>query len=141
VQETTLHSETDADARISMAEPDRVDQTLDWGGSRMADGAAFADANSENPIRISKQWQQIDGQFWLIEAAVYGELDPLLQDLPVRTASLRIKSKDSPSGRRAARTPPQRSGFARSPENNRIQVASARVGSRSEPRVVLDYVL
>jgi hypothetical protein len=117
-----------------------ADQTLDWGGSRMGQGIAFADANSENSVSVSKEWQTIDEQSWLIEAVVYGELAPLLQDLPVKTASLSPKNRKSPSGMRAGRTPPQREEFARS-DGERIRRASLRVARSSPPQVVLDYVM
>jgi hypothetical protein len=107
----------------------------------MGKGVAFADSNSENSVSVSKEWQQIDGQSWLIEAAVYGELAPLLQDLPVKTASLNPKNKKSASGMRAGRTPPQRDEFARSDSRERIRRASLRAARSSPPQVALDYVM
>ena len=56
------------------------DDELNFGTMLLASGSAFlADAaGNQKSVRVARQWQETEGQVWLIESAPYSELKPLL---------------------------------------------------------------
>ena len=70
--------------------PDEADPVLQFGSTMEMDaGQAFIEAEPMNRVRVFKQWRQNGSSQWLIEAARYRDLLPLLQALPVKTAALK----------------------------------------------------
>ncbi|MCW5553765.1 MAG: hypothetical protein KIS67_16605 [Verrucomicrobiae bacterium] len=117
-----------------------TDERVDFGVMRMewGSGKAFAEPGAGSTIRIFKEWQKLEGRQFLIESASYGELMPLLESLPVKTAAL---DAPAPAARVAwHRAPPARPASGRITEAQSIQMAQLKPPSRSGV-VVLDYVI
>lgn len=140
IETVVIRSETNETVRAQMLEPDQVDQRLDFGAMRMdaGSGKAFVEPESGNAVRILKEWKEIGGRRFLIESATYEELAPLLDSLPLKTASVDLESR--PGRLLATRTPPTRSRPGASGGERTIQLASAGVNP-PVPTVVLDYQL
>ncbi len=139
VRSVLLQAETNAVLRATMAEPDTVDQFLGWGSMRMTRGKTFAEGQAGRSAVVFKQWLQSGGRSFLVEAATYASLQPLLDALPAtRTAAL--EPKQSSTRLFAGRAPPQR---VQPRENRAVQIAKlGAAGTRpTGPQVVLDYVL
>jgi alpha-tubulin suppressor-like RCC1 family protein len=89
--ETVVWVEPDPVARAVMAEPDLVDNTLDFGAMRMIPGKAFLlSAANGNPspggdipgsVPVFKQWLQTEQESWLIEAVEYSAVQDKLSQL------------------------------------------------------------
>lgn len=71
IQTAVVRCETNATVRARMAEPDLLDQRLDFGVMRMDlhSGKAFAEPALENPARVLKEWKEIGGRRFLIESS------------------------------------------------------------------------
>jgi hypothetical protein len=74
-------------------EENLVDERLSFGAMRMVEGKSFALGESDLDVPTGKTWETLRGsegeaRQFLIEATPYRLLKPLLDALPVRTASL-----------------------------------------------------
>jgi hypothetical protein len=107
VQSTVLSAETDALARQVMAEPDFIDQTIDFGSASMSRGKAFAlgDApESSESIRVAKEWgTSAKGDRFLIESIEYPSAEPILKSLPPNNAGLGHKKNATVAARKLKR--------------------------------------
>jgi len=139
VRSVLLQTETNAALRATMAEPDTVDQLLGWGTMRMTRGKTFVEAQAGRSAVVFKEWMQSGGRSFLVEAATYASLQPLLDALPA-TGTAALKPKQPATRLLAERAPPQR---VQPRENRAVQIA--RLGAAGTkptgPQVVLDYVL
>ncbi len=136
IHAVVLKAETNAVLRATMVEPDEVDQILNFGGDmQMPTGRAFMDgADGGKDVRVFKQWMQTpDGKKYLIEAASYSELKPLLDTLPLA----QVLDRDAPL--LAGHVPPRRVQPAKTGE---FQIAQADPAKRTAAaaQVVWDYV-
>jgi hypothetical protein len=141
-QRIVLKTETNAALRATMAEPDVVDHVLKFGSEmQIGPGSAFTEGEPHRSAPVFKQWQQIGGKRFLIEAIRYRELLPLLAVLPVKSASL--DTGNSTSNLAANRVPPKRAKSSRLGETKTVLMAKLdrAAVSPAGPRVVLDYPL
>ncbi len=83
-----LRQETRPERRARRAEPDFVDEWLDFGPMSMGVGRAFLPATRDGQalesesLPMAKRWDIIEGRTFLFEAAEYEGLEPLLASLP-----------------------------------------------------------
>jgi len=96
-----LKQETDAALRQSMAEPDLIDETLDFGDAWFPlgrafewDGAtrsdtntpaeirAFNPASDTNQVAVAKRWLSVDQRKLLVESVDWSDIAPRLDALP-----------------------------------------------------------
>jgi hypothetical protein len=89
VTETILVTETDPQKRAAKHEPDFSDQMLTWPTMIIGPGKAFAEDESAAapsllppPLLVGKRLQTIAGRTLLFEAVAFGDLQPLLDQLP-----------------------------------------------------------
>src|SRR5439155_12613242 len=99
IQTVVLSEVEDPIARAGMVEPDFTEQSLSFGQVQLGTGKAFADdsdpsAAAAGAVAISKRWQVIDGRTFLLEAAQYPAVQPLLEKLPETAAVIRNSKKD-----------------------------------------------
>jgi len=68
------------------------DEELHFGTMLLGSGSAFlADApGNQNSVRVARQWQEADGNVWLIESAPYSELKPLIAAMAGKAQARRI---------------------------------------------------
>ncbi len=138
IHSTVVLSETNQVLRAAMAEPDQVDQLLDFGGFKMVRGKTFVEGRAAKSVPVYKEWSQTEGRTFLVEAVTYGWLAPLLESLPASTIAAN-KGKKSSTRMLADRSPPKR---ARSARNARTLIAAADL-PKPDPSVspvVLDYM-
>jgi hypothetical protein len=139
VRTTVLQAERDPGARARMADPDTVDQFLDWGAMKMVRGKAFVEGAPNKAVPVFKEWMQAGGRRFLIEAVTYGDLEPLLTKLP-STKTAALKPANAAHRLLANRTPPERTarGGDKTFHLAKLESAKSRV---SMPQVILDYDL
>ncbi len=136
---TVLREESDPVLRSAMAEPDVVDEALDFGELKFASGRAFAEAMEGEAVGVAKRFFREEGRSFLIESCGWEELEPLLLQLPVTDLRAEVGEADAagtlaglvPGPRRA---PPAPTG-GKAPE-----VLLARNLEQGQPGVVLDFV-
>ncbi|MBI3192549.1 MAG: hypothetical protein HYZ36_07785, partial [Pedosphaera parvula] len=134
-----LSKEVDPEKRKALAEPDVLDDTIDFPTIQIGSGRAFA-LSEEQPeidpgqgVAVAKSWQTIEGRTVLFEEVSYGELKPALEKLPARPqANVGGKRKPVASLKRAL--PQVR--LAKKDTAKVIQVAEARLPNKG---VVVDY--
>lgn len=124
------------------AEPERVDQRIDFGPMSMelCSGRAFSESEPDQNALIRKEWKESEGRRFLIESARYVELAPLLESLPVRTAAA-LESKQATSRYAANAVPPQRSQAGTRIGGFEIAKVADATSAAASPRAVLDYVI
>jgi hypothetical protein len=86
-----LRQEEDPQVRLTMAEPDLVDYSLDFGETRIGSGKAFAIDLAANPgpyrkLPVAKDWTAAEGRIFLIESVEYPPIQTLLGVLPAAAA-------------------------------------------------------
>lgn len=147
-QRIVLETETNAAVRATMADPDEVDHVLKFGGEmQIGPGRAFIEDEPGKATRIFKQWQRIGDRRFLIEATRYGDLLPLLEALPVKTAAL--ETGEPTSTLAANRLPPKRAKASAMGTAAGTNATNTTMMARldptktmpSSPRVILDYVV
>jgi len=138
VRERVVKRETNPVLRERMAEPDVVDQHLDFGELKLpVAGKAYLEAEGETmdkPINVYKRWLKLDnGRRFLVETIPMATLQPLFSMLPDSRTPF-----DAPANERyyAGRQPPKPALAQRNGES--ILLASLN-GSRQGPQLVLDY--
>jgi hypothetical protein len=88
-----IASESNLTLRASMAEPDLVDEGLDFGEMHMFQGRAFQESSartnfpSPRGIAVAKRWIDIDGRTVLVEAIPWNKASAEMARLPQRLAS------------------------------------------------------
>jgi hypothetical protein len=139
IQEAVIGGESDPRLRPLMAEPDLIDQTIDFGAMRIGQGKAFAlpdDPASVIPksVPVAKHWETIDGRTFLFEAVPYSEIEMFLKDLPApnqaNNATNRVKSLAS-----VVRKLPK---LSEAKNTGPVHVAQATARTKG---VVLDYTI
>lgn len=141
-QRTVLKTETNAVLRATMADPDEVDHVLKFGSEmQIGPGGAFIESDPHQSARVFKQRQRIGDRRFLIEAIPYRKLLPLLEALPLKSASLDIGT--SSSSLAVNRIPPERAKASAHGETKVVLMAKLNGTSAlpGGPRVVLDYPL
>jgi hypothetical protein len=127
-----------------------VDETLSFGALRIVQGRSFALGEPDLGVPTGKTWKTLRDaedkpRQFLIEGTPYRLLKPLLDALPVRTASLSPREPRSlqASLQQLKGTPLSPSEGIRkpyAPGASRL-MAKARTAINSEPGVVLDYLI
>ena len=89
VTETVLVAEADPQKRAAKHEPDFSDQMLTWPTMLIGPGKAFAENEPADaptllppPLMVGKRLETIAGRTLLFEAVSFGDLQPLLDNLP-----------------------------------------------------------
>ena len=99
-----LQRENDPAARQQRAEPDLIDQRLDFGVMKMEQGQAFplgeTDPFSGDTVPTGKSLERIDGRVFLIEKVDYRDVRAHLEQLPQRAAAGVKVGPPSPQPRR-----------------------------------------
>jgi len=100
-----LKQENDPVARQQMAEPDLIDQRLDFGVMKFEAGHAFPldgnDPFDDAGVATGKSLERIDGRVFLIEKVDYRDIRGQLQALPQQAAAgPRRKAVDPVTGRK-----------------------------------------
>jgi hypothetical protein len=118
-REMTLHKEGSEPRRSQMAEPDLVDELLDFGSLQFTRGKAFVRGEEAENFGVAKRWTEQDGRTVLVEG---------VQLEPITPALARINALSNPGQQRSANTAQGRV-FPQKPskENNpadRIHLAS-----------------
>lgn len=138
-----LKQEQDPQARLSMKEPDLIDQRLDFGGLHIGQGQAFPlgatpDLFDESAVPTGKSLENIDGRLVLIEKVNYTAVREHLGRLP-KSASLNRQRRiglPDPGQTMQARVLPSRPAGEPGKWTRKLQA------SITPPRAgyVLDYV-
>jgi hypothetical protein len=94
-QERDLYIEQDANVRASMASPDIIDYTLDWGDYVMGPGRAYTTSPNAGGggVAVEKDFVTTSGRQFLVETIPLRSILGQLQSLPptkVKTASLKL---------------------------------------------------
>ena len=92
IRATIVGGETHPERRAQMAEPDVVDQFLDFGGSVMPRGKALAEGEGEEPgnaLPVYKQWlRDPGGRVCLLESCSYGGVAAAVEETARQQAGL-----------------------------------------------------
>lgn len=135
IKSRVISSVDDPSLRSLMAEPDVIEDTLDFGVMKIPMGRAYAGKATsirKSSVRVPKRWHTVDGRTFLVESISLAELQPLFAGLP------NWQPKDNTENRvmTAGLTPP--APVLVNPGTNVILTAS--LGRKpSEEGVVLDY--
>lgn len=136
-----VHEEEDPAKRARMAQPDLINEDLNFGAMQMRLGHAFAVGNAEpeltNPLRVpvAKHWIEAAGRALLLEQVQYTTLQPLFEGLP-RASVDRKRQREFAHFKELLQRNPKRQRAA----EGRIQLASA-PKSIAQRGVVIDWVL
>jgi hypothetical protein len=101
INSKVMRAETDAVKRTVMAEPDLIDDTVNFGSMQIGYGRAFGlwdqDENLKpgRGVTMSKRWQKVDGRTILFEAVPLLELKPLLEKLPPTQIGNRASKREA----------------------------------------------
>ncbi len=147
-----VQTEENSRTRRGMVSPDFVDEALDFGAMKMGGGKAFQlDSNGQSAgstVPVAKQWQQLEGRDFLIEAVQYPTIRAHLESLPRSEAKVKNRqdlqknkaiASESKTGQPAKRVIPRKLvADATSDVSKSIQIAKLK---QVEKGVVLDYLL
>lgn len=136
-------------------EENLVDETLSFGAMRMVEGKSFALGEPDLGVPTGKTWETLRGsqgeaRQFLIEATPYRLLKPLLDALPVRTASITPREPQSlHAALQGLKAPPLTPALSPSdgaresnePRSRTGLMAKAETAVDAEPGVVLDYLI
>jgi hypothetical protein len=155
-----ISRETDPAVRQGMAEPDFLDEQLDFGAMFMGRGKAFAlgdEPLDEHAVPVGKTWGGTpDGRRFLVESVSYAALQPLLQGLPLAAAGKPAEQDAPPMLARKPAPVPAAQFAARLPKAPAVKrsawekIQMARVTPSLQPStfhappargVILDYTL
>ena len=131
-----LSKETNSVLRNQMAEPDVVEESLDFGDMKMPTGKAYLQTGVgglNQEVTVSKRWLKIGARTFLVESVAFDSLEPLLSQLP--PARLLASAQNAPSLYSDRRPPGPHLG---NKKEQRILFAH----EDSKPtRLALDYVV
>jgi hypothetical protein len=147
-----MRPEEDGRTRRGMVAPDFVDEVLDFGTMKMGGGKAFQlDSNGQSAgstVPVAKQWQQLEGRDFLIEAVQYPTIRVHLESLPPAEAKVKNRQDlqknkaiagDNKTGQPAKRVIPRKLvADATGGGGKPIQIADFK---QIKKGVVLDYLL
>jgi hypothetical protein len=136
----------DLSLRAAMAEPDWVDEELDFGPVWLGAGRALSLSDwlegktPAAPIPVGKRWVRQDGRTLLFESADYWALAAELRQLPPVDTSPR-RPRQAESGRGEPRTPrlagvipsPRTGAVARRAVPRRVRATAAAGGAQPDP--------
>jgi hypothetical protein len=135
-----VREETDPNLRQVMADPQVIDETLDFGHMRFVQGRAFriGEGTDAEAVRVAKQWVNLEnGRTFLIESVDYLESKPMLDGLPLADARQALPAAEL--ARRAARTPAELVAIASFRGDSEIGTFASRqvkvVSSGSDPQL------
>jgi hypothetical protein len=140
-----LYVEQDPDVRASMASPDLIDYTLDWGHYVFGPGRAYTTSTNDSAstgVAVAKELVTSSGRTFLVETCFFKWLEKDLRSLPppvVRTSSLKRPLKATKTRLAALSLPSLRAIRPAAVE----KITPARTAARAvaKPRgVVVDYV-
>ncbi len=128
----------------ALAEPDLIEETLDFGLIKAYQGSAFplrAEGDESEPVaQTGKTWETWEGRRVLVERTDYEQIKSYVERLP-KSAALRIERKDGALQARAAGTTPRR--FPAAPAVARpvlsAPVLRLALNDFKQPGFVLDY--
>jgi len=140
---TVLRAEPDAGLRKRLAEPDMVDEGLDFGELNLGSGRAFAESQDadEGGIGVAKQFLAVEGRRFLVESCAWTELAPLVEPLPVwdLRAAMDLRAEGGAErgllARSARRSPP-----APPSGKPKGEILLAETRPSAGPGVVIDFV-
>jgi hypothetical protein len=137
-----IKQENDPLLRQQMAEPDLIDQRLDWGVMKIEQGQAFplgdADPFGGASVPTGKSIERIDGRVFLIEKVDYADIREHLKALPQQAAVKPLRKVIDPvKGQRmfAGMVPPAPKGERGAWRANQVAELDA-----NRKGFVLDYV-
>src|ERR1051326_5479249 len=137
---TVVESEADPVLRSQMADPDVVEEFLDFGLMAMPSGKAYLQASQgAEPMRVVKQWLQISGRTFLVESIDLPTLEPLLASLPSPKSTL-VAGRSSPDRYYAHRRAPSPRLVETTTNVILVATADSLDRSRLRPSLVWDYV-
>jgi hypothetical protein len=99
IKAAVIESESDPILRAAMAEPDVIDELLDFGIMKMPAGSAYLQRPGQDrgtTVKISKRWLQINGRTFLVESLNLSALGPLLAGLPTQKIRERLYATRQP---------------------------------------------
>ena len=138
-------AETNQAIRASMASPDLIDYTLDFGNYVFGLGKAYTAGTNAGPnggVIVAKDFVSASGRSFLVESVKYIDLEPGLRALPaptVKTSSLTPPPRAQKTRMAALSVPPLRE--AKRTSNEKIVPGRTAAVALSKPRgVVIDYV-
>ena len=111
MQARPLYVEQDPDVRASMASPDLIDYTLDWGHYVFGPGRAYTTATNDSAsagVTVAKEFVTSSGRTFLVEKIPFRWLSRDFASLPpvrVRTSSLKHPLKATKTRLAAASLP------------------------------------
>jgi len=136
VRRRVVSSVDDPTLRAMLAEPDVLEDDLDFGVMKMRMGRAYAKpigGRSDRTARMPKRWLTLDGRTFLVESISLSDLEPLLSAL---TPDKMFNGGKDKEVRFAGLKPPR--PVLTHPGTNSILTAALRSRDRSDG-VVLDY--
>ncbi|MFN3407834.1 MAG: hypothetical protein ACK45B_02460 [Limisphaerales bacterium] len=137
IRQKVLSSIADPAVRAVVAEPDVVEEELDFGDVLIPVGHAYAQRDAGGKaaaLLVPKRWHQIDGRTFLVESVSLHELNPLFAGLPTTAPGLAGRAAVLYAGRRP---PAPKLAVA---GTNAILLAGVDRPAEA-PGVVLDYQL
>jgi len=111
-----------------------ADQLIVFNTMRIGKGRAFTLGDSGQDIPVGKSWQNLGGRTFLVECAPYSLLKKQLDALPVGTAQITPRKKESFRTALLSAPLPSRNAVASGP----MRLAE---GIKQRPGVVLDYLI
>ena len=126
----TLYQEADPKVRAALAEPDEVDDSIDFGSMAIGAGKAFntSDDAAEAPgegLPVLKHFETIEGRSVLFEAVAYGALKESLGALPPRKEARWNRSGKAQATASLQRTVPNKRIARRDEAKSMIRLAQA----------------
>ncbi len=144
--EIVLRREGDRTRAARMAEPDLIDQQLEFGGLRFGPGLAFSNESMpasgppvQSVVPTGKSLEKIDGRTFLIEKVDFDAVNQMLSTLPRSTAQVRTRNEKQFTRTATAQAlpPPPEGPTVRWADR---QFAQALAGRLARPGLVLDYL-
>ncbi len=141
-----LYVEQDAGKRVSMASPDFVDYTLDFGDYVFGPGRAYAIATNDtfaSGVTVAKEFVTSQGRSFLVESTPYRALEGGLRSLPpVQRETSMLKRPEKASRRRlAAASVPPILDLSKTPIGHLAFAKSASPAVGKPHGVLIDYIV
>ncbi len=128
----------------ALAEPDLIEETLDFGLIKAYQGSAFplgAEGDENEPVaQTGKTWETWEGRTVLVERTDYEQIKSHVERLP-KSAALKIERRDGALQARAAGTTPRRFPAAPAVASPVLSAPVLRLALNDfkQPGFVLDY--
>ena len=139
VKSRIVSGERDPNLRASMAEPDLIEDHLDFGIFKMPTGRAYLQTRAggeSQAVDVIKRWMHLEGRTFLVESIPLTSLEPLFAQLPSGHQQLNKSGRPTLHAGRRAPTPV----LARKrDESILLSQTSIRKPTSDQPQLVLDY--